>query len=922
MPKPNSPNPIGIALPNAYSDYAFKPLALDERFLIEEYDHRASSFGPNKVFTASTSPEYGLGHPTKNGYRLVMIAKTDKPGVYRWIWANEGNHEDTNNFGIFYDKESASHPGYIRRYTVLRDTWQTAYGSTGPAYRQPLKVVVGLLRTAGGSTSKKNGVYDLVFSGGGGSGAAGKFEVSKGTIISQWITDCGTGYTSAPTVDAPGVDDFAITAYVQSQTAVLVEYKAEPPSDELASMFLNVTAVYRTLPGPIITSSRWDPERNVRLKITRQARASDDSAVTSPSNSAGTIQIAINGIDSNISEIVTEATTDGSRLPDKTEIIGKDPKTGQDIYRITKYVETGTALPTFSTSYSIDGKLRYVFDAKRTPLTDVTDIQTILAVGIPANYIEYENVGFQFPGIFKFATGYTWNSSVATRFPPPWPGDGVEDGTYYFEPPRSALYPGRITHIFTYGAPTAGSPGFSVTTPGVMSRYFRIPPNTLHDAIQITEENVGDPPTDYVVEDIPASTPAPSEYEKGQLISLPIRSARWRGNIYETLITELSEKDLFSAGQTSKVYGISGFSLQDLGSATVDDVEITGFRQMFQFGKPYVRSKSTVATTIHIYGLGTNGRKSSSTLEIPGGESSTLEYIAAADTTIGGLTSIGLSGTAPNGNVVLHEQSEDPGVWQIVSDGVSTNVANNDTFAITYGAHTVTYRFRDVNDVLGGGAQAFTQANDVLIGADFNATIANLGKAIAGDGVSGTDYYAGTTSISWLTTVHSTAGQIDLTDTIGCARTVTAASTSNRLVMTNTTAGLDGPVIAQWVSGETLPCSRVNLMLLNVLAIGQYTYAKLPDDLLNLDPYVSGDSNELKVDSVNNFYAPTLTIFKRPTTQAWYRYKLSGTWVDWIESKAKGGNYVLPSTDAVQVRVANSDSRAFFGASITQLART
>lgn len=67
-------------------------------------------------------------------------------------------------------------------------------------------------------------------------------------------------------------------------------------------------------------------------------------------------------------------------------------------------------------------------------------------------------------------------------------------------------------------------------------------------------------------------------------------------------------------------------------------------------------------------------------------------------------------------------------------------VANNET--VTVG--TTMYRFRDVNNVLGGGAQAFTQANDILIGANVQATCLNFIKTINLSGTAGTTYQAAT----------------------------------------------------------------------------------------------------------------------------------------------------------------------------------
>ena len=58
--------------------------------------------------------------------------------------------------------------------------------------------ITGSTNIVGGS-GYTNGTYDLIVSGGGGSGCTGTFTITGGALASISITNAGTGYTSAPT---------------------------------------------------------------------------------------------------------------------------------------------------------------------------------------------------------------------------------------------------------------------------------------------------------------------------------------------------------------------------------------------------------------------------------------------------------------------------------------------------------------------------------------------------------------------------------------------------------------------------------------------------------------------------------------------------------------------------------------------------
>lgn len=99
-------------------------------------------------------------------------------------------------------------------YTVTRPVAATVDLST-PAAQQTYANTIGTaygtagrgIATLGGNagTGYTDGTFPLVFTGGGGSGAAGTVTVAGGIITARTITNKGQNYTSAPTVTAPAV---------------------------------------------------------------------------------------------------------------------------------------------------------------------------------------------------------------------------------------------------------------------------------------------------------------------------------------------------------------------------------------------------------------------------------------------------------------------------------------------------------------------------------------------------------------------------------------------------------------------------------------------------------------------------------------------------------------------------------------------
>lgn len=89
------------------------------------------------------------------------------------------------------------------------------YASTTAAQSNGVNSLTSLVAGSGGT----DGTFDLIFTGGAGSNAAGRFTVASGAVVSTVITNPGTGYTSAPTVDFSNSSGLSGA----SATAVLAE---------------------------------------------------------------------------------------------------------------------------------------------------------------------------------------------------------------------------------------------------------------------------------------------------------------------------------------------------------------------------------------------------------------------------------------------------------------------------------------------------------------------------------------------------------------------------------------------------------------------------------------------------------------------------------------------------------------------------
>lgn len=369
--------------------------------------------------------DYGTPHPTDPDCRLVWqgpFRSNGQSAQWRMIFANRRNAQEAYGWMRELSLGSAAHPIFVRRYLVPRDEFTPA-----AAMRVPLKALVRLRITAQGTGYPQASAVTVSFTGGGGgTGAAAKVTVQRGKIVGITLTNSGANYTSAPVVAVTGAggSGAVVVAEVQPQSALLVDEKVAPVDDpELGGLFIQVTRVFETLPGPWLITHGIDPETQLRTR-----RAQRDTSVDAPS----------------------------------TLIVGNTfPITGDaGPWEILDYTRVPVSANVWRETY------------------DLIDQDIIGHVRT-----ERVSMGYQFPAQFIFLATTTW-AIPNPPFTMQGPFPGVD---YTLTAHRSASKAAEVEYTYTSGAPGSVPDTFVVTSPGAASRIFPIGQNTVHDAFTIYE---------------------------------------------------------------------------------------------------------------------------------------------------------------------------------------------------------------------------------------------------------------------------------------------------------------------------------------------------------------------------------------------------------------------------------------------------
>lgn len=654
------------------------------------------------VANANAEPlDYGTPHAEYPSALLAWQGPVKGNGIernWRRIYATKRNAQEAYNASIKYAAAHTSYPTFIRQSMVLRSEYVAG------TMQQPLTAVTGLKLTAQGSGYPKN--TTVTISGGGGTGATAKVTTQRGKVVAITLTNSGTGYTSPPTVTIAGEGGSGATAVatIQPQSAILVDEQRDPVADpQLASLFINVVQIYKTLPGFPLVTYTLDEGGGLKTRTEQAvvygtkpdgagATTSSDTVIAQTSNEAVRI-------------IEAMANLDGSAATAFPEVDVREWMEKPSVLRVTtrKLVDRSTVPPQPKTAFRT-GK---VWESSVAPIPGThRAMQTVIWSGLPSPYVEYDKVGFVFPALFQFAE-LVPGMVIHDRFPPPWVGDGITPGTYKLTAARQALTKARIIYTYSDGKSGKNYREYSVVTPGVASSRFPIPSNCIHGPFRFDAyENDGGTLGAYIqaLEVIPASTPA--SYNKRQILVAHAKETEWHGGYYQHVLIQVSEET--SPYDFPDVYDTRAFKATEM-----DTITQPASQQRLQL----LSSNAADTMGVVVYGWrNTTYTKERVTLTGTTPVSTTKEFTlithvrllanAAGTVTVRGI------GTGASGQLQ----------FDAINEGDSVVVG------IT-GANR-TYIFR----------ATLTTADDVKLGATVAESVQNLIRAINGTGTPGTEY--------------------------------------------------------------------------------------------------------------------------------------------------------------------------------------
>lgn len=223
---------------------------------------------------------YGIPHERETTALLCLQAPIKGNGVEKAVrryYANPRLAQEPYNLVDYgYEDGDSDFPFFIRSYLLLRSTYVPLALGTA------LTALIGLTITGGGS-GKTDGQQALSFSGGGGTGAAGYADVVDGIIRAVFLTNSGSGYTSAPAVTiAGGGSGGSVTAQLQPVSAVITQPEDFQPAEApYTSLFYRVTRRWDTVPGKAIGGEEvYNPELRVWERVFTQLVDPSAAAIT------------------------------------------------------------------------------------------------------------------------------------------------------------------------------------------------------------------------------------------------------------------------------------------------------------------------------------------------------------------------------------------------------------------------------------------------------------------------------------------------------------------------------------------------------------------------------------------------------------------------------------------------------------------
>lgn len=222
----------------------------------------------SKINPAPYPPVYGAAKAVGDANVFADAAGESASRALAAVTTIETVAEDYETVGVAAALASAKATESAASAAIAataRDTalaLQNFFPTTAVALSNGVLSVGSLVPGAGGT----NGTFDLAFSGGAGTGAAGKFVVTGGAITQIVLTTKGSGYTSAPAIS------FAASAGLAGASAVAVIGVNAPLNTRFST------------PSPVPGETAIIYENTAGAAV-EKSRVANSDAVTKPSQS-------------------------------------------------------------------------------------------------------------------------------------------------------------------------------------------------------------------------------------------------------------------------------------------------------------------------------------------------------------------------------------------------------------------------------------------------------------------------------------------------------------------------------------------------------------------------------------------------------------------------------------------------------------
>lgn len=255
-------------------DYPF-PSIIADSLLEERSSSWTENFQPVEPGTPfKAPPTHSVAEAAKYSGTISLGQRAGKDNEFQQrFWATIPHTQDVYNYEQEDDQQAYGYPSFNRKYFELRDQYPTLK-------RVPLTPLTGLYGiriTAGGSGYLPAPSPPPNVACNNGATAIAVVDPADGSIAKITLKAEGANCTTVVTIDAPPVGGTQATAtgILQPASCVLVSETAVPAPAPWDSLYLLVTRVYKTLPGPIITE--FSAHNNgIPILISRQERASTD----------------------------------------------------------------------------------------------------------------------------------------------------------------------------------------------------------------------------------------------------------------------------------------------------------------------------------------------------------------------------------------------------------------------------------------------------------------------------------------------------------------------------------------------------------------------------------------------------------------------------------------------------------------------